>query len=452
MKLSKVIFHIGFVLVFGLSVGGCTFPVTESDDFDIHFVRPGNGDVIMVGESFQLAARGSSTAGEVSRILYFANGVLIGEELDRIAGTNILADHMWTPTEPGQYTLQLAAQRGSEYAYSSTVNVCVLPFQIAPGHPFDIYAHGYEGDCVIPERASSVLSGEPTTETASASPDPLTYVPTIYYEDSCGDETRFVNFKFYVNDPSDDIVFAAIAISMNPAYFGRISGETTLALTNIGTRAPNTKMFAGGMNLHIFLERSFSIPETGEGESGELEWSARGFSRSGEILLEAGPFIIPVTPVSCDGSLPIIPIVTFPVPTFASEAQLIPTFSIPSIPSIFTLSRDAVCRAGPSLDYKIAEYLSNGVKVPVQARSADSIWLVVLLPNGVRCWVSSQLGTLDGDPNLLPVEDAPPIIATATQSEQGQPNETSVVCSQYTTDNSCNAAGCSYNYVTKTCE
>jgi hypothetical protein len=367
----------------------------------------------MVGESFDLLANGSSATGGVSRVLFFANGVLIGEAENR-ASDSIVASHRWTPTEAGQYTLQFAAQHGSEYIYSSTINVCVLPFQIAPGHPTDIYAHGYEGDCVIPERAASILSGEPTTETASASPNPLTYVPTIYY-DSCRDETRFVNFKFYINDPGDDIVFASIAINMNPAYFGRISGEATLALTNIGTGTPSTKMFAGGMDVHIFLERSFSIPETGEGESGELIWSARGFNRSGEILLEEGPFIIPVTPINCDGTLIITSNITFSAPTLPVQTQIIPTLPIP--PTAFTLSRDAVCRSGPSLDYKIAEYISNGESVPVQARSVDSIWLVVLLPNGVRCWVSSQLGTLDGDPNLLPVEDAPPIISSTPTSE-----------------------------------
>jgi hypothetical protein len=35
MKQLKVIFHIVFVLLIGISVGGCTFPVTESDDFEI---------------------------------------------------------------------------------------------------------------------------------------------------------------------------------------------------------------------------------------------------------------------------------------------------------------------------------------------------------------------------------------------------------------------------------
>lgn len=444
MKLSKVLFHIVFIFIIGLSVGGCSFPATESDDIDVSITRPGNGDIIMVGESFQIAARGSSTAGDVSRILYFANGELIGEGMDRVAGTDISADHMWTPTEPGQYTLQLAVQHGSEYIYSSTVNVCVLPFQIAPGHPFDIYAHGYEGDCVIPERSGVPIFGSPTVTTASASPQQLTYVPFVLW-DECFDQTRSLSFKFYLNDPNDDVVFAAIAIEVEPAFFGRISSEATIALNRIGDTS--SKQFVGRTDyLHIYLSRSLTIDEPGatgtEGVNGELFWTARAFGRDGEILIEEGPFVIPVTPVNCEGDALLLPSIDFPAPTLAAQTQLVPTSSVP-LPAVFTLFRDAICRSGPSLDYKIAEYISNGAQVPVQARSADSVWLVVLLSNGVRCWVSAQLGNLDGDPNLLPVEDAPPIIATATPTNEGESdNENSCVhpstCTQTEVYNGCN--------------
>ncbi|MBK9925566.1 MAG: putative metal-binding motif-containing protein [Anaerolineales bacterium] len=91
----------------------------------------------------------------------------------------------------------------------------------------------------------------------------------------------------------------------------------------------------------------------------------------------------------------------------------------PSGPKTFVLSRNAVCRTGPSLDYKVAEYISAGASVPAQARSANSAWLVVVLPNGVRCWVGVQLGTLDGDPNELPEEKAPDITVPPTKSSGG---------------------------------
>ena len=195
---------------------------------------------------------------------------------------------------------------------------------------------------------------------------------------------------------------------------GRISGETTLALTHIGDSPPNTKLFTGGIDMHIFLERSLSDLETGEGLSGNLSLTARAFGRDGSIIIEEGPFTIPVTPVSCEGT-PQSQAETDPA-TATPVVQVSPT-PVSNLPTTFTLTSNAICRAGPGLDYKIAEYINNGDAVKVQARSEDAIWLVVLLPNGVRCWVSSQLGSPDGDPNLLPVETAPIIsLPTATNT------------------------------------
>lgn len=279
--------------------GACTFPVTTSDDFEVHFGRPSNGNVIMLGESFNLLANGSSTAGDVSRVLFFANGSVVNSA-PNLAGDIIVAEYVWTPPAAGQYTLQIAAQRSGEYAYSPTINVCVLPIQIAPGHPYDVYAHGYEGDCEIPARSASAILGDPSTATVSANPGTLTYVP-LYYE-YCPDQTRVVSFKFYINDPHDDIVFASIAVSMVPANMGRINGEATVALTHVSDSPPYRKNFVGELDMHIFLTRSFTIPATGEGLSGEMNWIARAFGRGGEILLEEGPFVIPVEPVNCDDS------------------------------------------------------------------------------------------------------------------------------------------------------
>lgn len=418
MNLSKVLFHIVFIFLIGLSVGGCTFPVTESDDIEVIFVRPGNGTVIMLGESFDLLANGNSTAGEVSRVLFFANGSVVGEDTNS-AGENIVVDFIWTPPATGQYTLQIAAQRGSEYFYSSTINVCVLPFQVAPGRTRDTYVQGYEGDCVIPERSGFPVFGTPVTTVVSASPQQLTYLPGNEW-DECFDQTRSLSFKFYLDDPNDDVVFASITMKVEPAFYGRLNSESAIALNQVGDTG--SKQFVGRTdNLQIYFWRSLttSYPDS-VGVNGELFWTARAFGRDGEILIEEGPFVIPVTPVLCDGTL-----LSTPTSTAALSATTVePTFTATSlVASTFTLSRDAICRSGPSLDYKIAEYINNGISVPVQARSADSIWLVVLLPNGVRCWVSSQLGTLNGDPNSLPVEQAPIITSTATPSNGGQNNQ-----------------------------
>jgi hypothetical protein len=284
-----------------LLLGACTFPETISDTIEVHFGRPAGGDVIMLGESMQLLANGESTAGDVSRVVFYANGAQVGERPNAY-GTQIVVEMTWTPAAAGEYTLQLAAQRGREYAYSAPIKVCVVPFQIAPGHPVDIYAHGYDGDCSIPDRAASAIPGSPSLNRTSPSASSLTYVPNFF--DTCPDQTRILQFKIYIDDPHDDVVFAAIGLSIDPALGGRINGETTLALTHLSGVAPYTKLFFGGMDVHIFLARSLTDHTTGAGLDGSLNWTVRAFGRDGSILIEEGPFSIPVTPVNCDGSAP----------------------------------------------------------------------------------------------------------------------------------------------------
>lgn len=395
MRQVKSFIHQTCIFLIGIVITACTMPTTTAEDIEVRFGRPRSGDVIMVGESFNLLANGASSGGAVSRVLFFANGILVGEA-PNLAGETIVAQYEWTPEEPGQYTLQFSAQRGSQYHYSETINVCVLPFQIAPGHPIDIYAHGYDGDCVIPTRSASTLPGDPTTTTVSASPDPLTYVP-LYYE-YCESQTRFVNFKFYIDDPADEVVFTVIDIRMDPAFFGRISGETTLALTRIATVPPSTKQFAGSMDLHIFLTRSFAVPETGEGMSGNLIWRARAFNREGEIVLEEGPFTIPVTPVTCEATILATSTSTpTPTPTFTSEPQFTAT-------------------PASALDCPSGTYYSDVTQ---------------------KCY-----------PIALP---------TATKKGNNDNNDSGgggnvITCSQYDSASTCQAVGCSYNYTTKTCE
>jgi hypothetical protein len=287
------------LLLISLLLGGCVFPETISDDIEVHFGRPAGGDVIMLGESMQLLANGESTAGDVSRVQFYVNGAQVGDRPNAY-GAQIVVEMTWTPPAAGEYTLQLAAQRGREHAYSAPVKVCVLPFQIAPGHPVDIYAHGYDGDCSIPDRAASAIPGSPSLNRTSPSASSLTYVPNFF--DTCPDQTRILQFKIYIDDPHDDVVFAAISLVVSPAFFGRISSEATLALTHLSGVAPNTKLFFGGMDVHIWLARSLTDPATGEGMDGTLNWTVRGFGRDGSTLINEGPFGIPVTPVNCDGS------------------------------------------------------------------------------------------------------------------------------------------------------
>ncbi|MBM4426584.1 MAG: hypothetical protein FJ031_05025 [Chloroflexi bacterium] len=56
MKRQKILIRVLDFFLIGILIGGCTFPVTTSDEFDVFFGRPSSGDVIMVGETFDLLA------------------------------------------------------------------------------------------------------------------------------------------------------------------------------------------------------------------------------------------------------------------------------------------------------------------------------------------------------------------------------------------------------------
>lgn len=402
MRPTSVFSKVCAFLLASLLIASCTFPATTSEDFQLYFGRPQDGDVIMLGESFQLLANGLSTAGEVSRVLYFVDGRVVAEA-PNTAGTTIVTSYTWTPAAAGQYTLQLAAQRGSQYAYSEVLRVCVLPFQIAPGHPFDIYAHGYQGDCQLPERSAAARPGTPTVTLANANPASLTYVPFFY--ETCPEQTRFVDFQLNLDDPNDDIVFAAIAINIAPAQAGRINAETTLAMTRLEHVPAPAKIYIGYLDLRIFLARSLTNPETSLGLDGELRWTARAFGRDGEILLEEGPFSIPAVPVSCDGTLatpaalPVEPALTgLPEITVTLETLPQPTFT-PQLTATPASARDCP----PGTYYSEITQKCYQVAIPT----------ATLKPN--------------------------------------QPEEQNS-CSQYDSYNACVAAGCSYNLNTKTCE
>lgn len=275
-----------------------------SDDFEIHMNLPQNGTVIMVGESIELNASGVSTAGDVTDVTFLANGSSIGNVPNHLGGT-IVASLVWTPIAVGEYEVQAVAQRGDGTAYALARRVCVLPFQIAPGHTIDTYARGYEGDCPIPDRSSSAIPGSPTLQ-SSVTPQSITYAPD--FVDLCPDQTRIVQVDAWTDDPHDDVAFVTFAFQVLPALHSRLNSEGTLVLTRTTDYSRYAKHFQGQIDLHIFMARSLETsptdPSTIDGQAGSLNWTIRAFGRDGTILLHYGPETIPVTPVNCDGTMP----------------------------------------------------------------------------------------------------------------------------------------------------
>jgi hypothetical protein len=77
---------------------------------------------------------------------------------------------------------------------------------------------------------------------------------------------------------------------------------------------------------------------------------------------------------------------------------------------IFLLDKNANCRHGPGSVYEAATSYLQGQSLTVDGRNeTEPWWWQVAMPNSNQhCWVSSAAGTLDGDPNSLPVIPAPP--------------------------------------------
>lgn len=95
-------------------------------------------------------------------------------------------------------------------------------------------------------------------------------------------------------------------------------------------------------------------------------------------------------------------------PTDTPTETPIPTPSVP----IFSAGQALFCRAGPSTIYQETRTMNAGDAAEILGRSVSpvdgvSIWWQVEI-NGRRCFVSSGLGTVEGDTSALPDIPAPP--------------------------------------------
>ena len=98
----------------------------------------------------------------------------------------------------------------------------------------------------------------------------------------------------------------------------------------------------------------------------------------------------------------------FLLPTFTPTAT--PTATpTPGLPML-VLIQNANCRKGPGTVYSVVTSFLKGQILQVDGRN-DQVpwWWWVLMPNSNQhCWISISAGTPSGDPNSLPVIQAPP--------------------------------------------
>jgi hypothetical protein len=108
-----------------------------------------------------------------------------------------------------------------------------------------------------------------------------------------------------------------------------------------------------------------------------------------------------------------------PTPTETSTSTPTPT----SEPPTLVVNEDAACRVGPGLIYDINAYLSAGAVPILLGQDRESTWWSVEEPTfNNECWVSSDVVSVQGDTDKLPIFTPLPtstIEPSPTQKQKG---------------------------------
>ena len=112
-----------------------------------------------------------------------------------------------------------------------------------------------------------------------------------------------------------------------------------------------------------------------------------------------------------------------PTPTITPSSTSTRTPTQTSEPAALVVNEDAACRIGPGLIYDIRAYISEGVTPILLGHVQEKDWWSVEEPVfNAHCWVSSEVVTVKGDINSLPVftpEPTPTIEPSPTQKQKG---------------------------------
>ena len=112
-----------------------------------------------------------------------------------------------------------------------------------------------------------------------------------------------------------------------------------------------------------------------------------------------------------------------PTPTITPTSTSTRTPTQTSEPAALVVNEDTACRSGPGLIYDIRAYISEGVTPILLGHVQGKDWWSVEEPVfNAHCWVSSEVVTVKGDINSLPVftpEPTPTIEPTPTPKQKG---------------------------------
>jgi hypothetical protein len=314
-------------------LAGCALPASTRPGLSVRLVYPRSGLVdVLPGAEIHLFGEATAPGGGVTRMVFFANGLVVGEDVSPLnQGTYTTAIARWLPTEPGEYLVQVEAFRSDGSVFSAANRVCVLPASESdPLDGFYFYqGYGYTGPCELPAPNPEAPPDLAVLMVARAIPASLAYD----FECPASVANPTIAFEATLDDPSDRVVFVSIDYSVLDRSASGFTAET-LALNWTSSTATGEKIFTGSTGgLNLMLRDAF------EADGGLLSWTARAIGRSGDVLAQDGPNDILATP--CTAAVIVVPMPIVIESTATSTATLTPFPTETSTPTVvpFTPTR-----------------------------------------------------------------------------------------------------------------
>jgi hypothetical protein len=318
---SRLILVVEALLVSSLVLGACTLPTFGTNGYFINLPSPEAGAIYPLGTAVTL--RGSlqyaASLPNATQFTFWANGTQVGHatEIDVpiTSGTAFAAGTFsWTPPAAGEYLVQAQATMSSGWiAISAAHRICVLDMTLPAAWAG---GSGYTGPCPLPPPPAFTPSDTTVSMTASAAPASILFegIPRLA---SCPPS---VSFTALLHDPAGRA--GLVIVSYDALHPTGAGGGSNLVLNETSAPALLDRTFSGSIP-EVALESVLSgnlQDSSGNSTSGNLEWTAKAFDRTGAVLGTVGPNDIPASP--CTGAIGPTPHIVQPLPTdtFAATA------------------------------------------------------------------------------------------------------------------------------------
>lgn len=338
---AKLILAVEAFLMASLALGACTIPIFSTSGYAVHLFHPEAGAIYPLGAAIRLASSVQYNASlpAARQITFYANGRQVAStstlEVDSSSeNASAVGSASWTPPAVGEYLVQsMVTMTSGRIAVSTANRVCVSDITSSD---FWEGGAGYTGPCPLPPAPAFTVTNSAVSMSASASPDSLSFegFPRTV---SCPPS---VTFTAHVRDLAGRV--AVVEVSYDALDPSGLGGGGNVTLNEAGGPPLPDRIFSGSPS-GAALEGALSgnlVDSSGNSISGNLEWSAAAFDRSGAVLARVGPYDIPASPC---GGLGLTPHVIQPLPTETPTDTATPT-------ETFTPSPTAVvCAEGETL-------------------------------------------------------------------------------------------------------